>query len=201
MLQLVVTALIPIESQPQPGWGVWPDVCEDDRVSYMEQRIADRQPFTKRMWPGGDTSEPRITFPTVVEVPVRNRSVRLRKPHGKNLKLRQTNMKAESSRKQRRISSYFSRSTATNPQQEQILGILSELLSNYSELLHSYKSLHKLLIRRKRRPCSKRSSFHSLLTASKTCTLSGEGCQTGPSATTRDAGANPVVSTFHQYSY
>ncbi|KAG2331340.1 hypothetical protein Bca52824_002520 [Brassica carinata] len=81
--KLAVTALIPVERQPQPGWGVWPDVCDDDRTEYMEQRIADRQPFTKAMWPGGDASEPFITFPTIVELPVsRKRSTRSRKTNG-----------------------------------------------------------------------------------------------------------------------
>ncbi|KAG2248950.1 hypothetical protein Bca52824_088578 [Brassica carinata] len=58
---LQVTSLIPIHSQPQPGWGVWPDVSNDDRVSYMEKLIADHLPFTKDLWHGGITSEPLIT--------------------------------------------------------------------------------------------------------------------------------------------
>ncbi|KAL0854639.1 hypothetical protein Bca101_059791 [Brassica carinata] len=56
--ELEVSSLIPIHSQPEPGWGVWPDVCNDDRVSYMEQRIADNYPFEKHHWHGGDTSIP-----------------------------------------------------------------------------------------------------------------------------------------------
>ncbi|KAL0716531.1 hypothetical protein Bca4012_065853 [Brassica carinata] len=48
--ELEVSSLIPIHSQPEPGWGVWPDVCNDDRVSYMEQRIADNYPFEKHHW-------------------------------------------------------------------------------------------------------------------------------------------------------
>ncbi|CAH8369603.1 unnamed protein product [Eruca vesicaria subsp. sativa] len=211
---LVVTALIPLESQPQPGWGVWPDVCDDPEVSYMEQLIADRQPFTKSMWPGGDTSEPFIIFPTVVEIiPPKNRTTRSRKPQGNHLKLRHSNKKASSSRNQRRISTYFSKAAAPNSQHEQLLGILTDLSSNYSKLHEEYQSLHKLLKRRKRRRHCKRSSFHSLLASSKTCTRSDKGTQTDPAqhyvqkqcspivpVQTSDASANIVVSLHHLVS-
>ncbi|CAH8343310.1 unnamed protein product [Eruca vesicaria subsp. sativa] len=141
---LVVTALIPLESQPQPGWGVWPDVSVNDEISYMEQLIADCQPFTKTMWPGGDTSEPFITFPSIVKIiPPKNCTTRSRKPQGKNLKLRHSNKKTTSSRQQRRISTYFSRAQAQNSQHEQILGILSDISSNYSKLHKEYQSLRK----------------------------------------------------------
>ncbi|KAL0847259.1 hypothetical protein Bca101_020505 [Brassica carinata] len=53
---LEVTSSIPILSQPVPGWGVWPDASNDERVSYMEQLIADHRPFKKEFWHGGDTS-------------------------------------------------------------------------------------------------------------------------------------------------
>ncbi|XP_013669219.1 uncharacterized protein LOC106373612 [Brassica napus] len=33
---LVVTPIIPIESQPQPGWGLFPDDVKDDSVIYLE---------------------------------------------------------------------------------------------------------------------------------------------------------------------
>ncbi|CAN6836222.1 unnamed protein product, partial [Brassica oleracea] len=38
---LVVTPIIPIESQPLPGWGVWPNDVKEDSVVYLEQLIAD----------------------------------------------------------------------------------------------------------------------------------------------------------------
>ncbi|KAL0795524.1 hypothetical protein Bca101_066901 [Brassica carinata] len=53
---LEVTSSIPILSQPVPGWGVWPDASNDERVSYMEQLIADHRPLKKEFWHGGDTS-------------------------------------------------------------------------------------------------------------------------------------------------
>ncbi|CDY37646.1 BnaC04g29880D [Brassica napus] len=46
---LVVTPIIPIESQPQPGWGLFPDDVKDDSVIYLEQLIADQHSFNKHM--------------------------------------------------------------------------------------------------------------------------------------------------------
>ncbi|KAF8115516.1 hypothetical protein N665_0026s0059 [Sinapis alba] len=60
---LHVTPIIPTQSRPQPGWGMWPDDPKEDSVVYMEQLITDQQPFSKPMWPGGDTSEPFIVKP------------------------------------------------------------------------------------------------------------------------------------------
>ncbi|KAL0875887.1 hypothetical protein Bca101_025592 [Brassica carinata] len=75
--ELEVSSLIPIHSQPQPGWKVWPDVCNDDRVSYMEQRIADNYPFEKHHWHGGDTSVPIVYEETSEE----ENSQKLKAPH------------------------------------------------------------------------------------------------------------------------
>lgn len=168
----------------------------------MEQRISDSQSFTKRMWPGGDSSMPFISFPSVEEIPVTKRhSTRSRNTQGPKLKLRHSSHKVSSSRKQRRISSYFARSSAPNRQHEQILGILNDLSTNYSELLQQYKSLHQLLMRRKRRSLRKRSSFHTLLPYSKTCTRSDKGVQTNPSNLHSEAGATADVSTNSSMLY
>lgn len=113
--QLPVAPIIPIESQPVPGWEVWPDVVNDERLAYMEQLVADRRPFKKFLWPGGDTSLPLIPPPTVEEKPVHKRS--LKKKHtAKNMPLqpKRTTKKASSARKQRRISNYFVRSGSTS---------------------------------------------------------------------------------------
>ncbi|CAF1843232.1 unnamed protein product [Brassica oleracea var. botrytis] len=40
--EIGVTPIIPIESQAQPGWGLWPDDVKDDSVIYLEQFIADQ---------------------------------------------------------------------------------------------------------------------------------------------------------------
>ncbi|CAN7014111.1 unnamed protein product [Brassica oleracea var. botrytis] len=96
---LVVTPIIPIESQPQPGWGLFPDDVKDDSVIYLEQLIADQHSFNKHMWHGGVTSEPIIKKP-------KNRGKKKSAPIKQSLKPRQP-----SARKQRRISSYFMRST------------------------------------------------------------------------------------------
>ncbi|KAF3603386.1 hypothetical protein F2Q69_00036807 [Brassica cretica] len=55
---LQVTPIIPIESQSQPSWGVWPNDPKEDCVIYLEQLIDDQHSFNKAMWPGGVTSEP-----------------------------------------------------------------------------------------------------------------------------------------------
>ncbi|KAF8087028.1 hypothetical protein N665_0602s0011 [Sinapis alba] len=60
---LHVTPIIPTQSQPQPGWGMWPDDPKKDSVVNMEQLITNQQPFSKPMWPGGDTSEHIIVKP------------------------------------------------------------------------------------------------------------------------------------------
>ncbi|KAF3558033.1 hypothetical protein F2Q69_00013809 [Brassica cretica] len=85
--------------QPLPGWGVWPNDVKEDSVVYLEQLIADQHPFNKQMWPGGATSEPLIMKP----------KNRVKKKFGtikQALRPRQP-----SQTKQRRISSYFTRSS------------------------------------------------------------------------------------------
>ncbi|KAJ4885201.1 DUF1985 domain-containing protein [Raphanus sativus] len=177
--ELVVTPLIPLETQPHPGWGIWPDICDDDRVAYMEQRIADRQPFTKTMWPGGDTSEVFITFPNAaVGLKTKKRSTHSRKTGGKNKKLRDAIGIRASARKQRRISTYFSRWSL-----ESIWGISATV-----------QEVHKQMRRRKRHSSCKQSSFQSLLqsskTSNKTSDMSDKGCQTDPSWMVHDSADN-----------
>ncbi|CAF1813695.1 BnaC04g08370D [Brassica napus] len=60
---LQVTPIIPIQSQPQLGWGVWPNDPKDNRVIYLEQLIDDHHSFNKAMWPDGVTSEPLNVAP------------------------------------------------------------------------------------------------------------------------------------------
>nr|VDC72752.1 unnamed protein product [Brassica rapa] len=67
---LRVTPLIPLVRGPHPGWGVWPNEKTDDKVTYMEQLIANNHCFSKAMWPGGDCSEPVFTFTPIPEKPV-----------------------------------------------------------------------------------------------------------------------------------
>lgn len=136
----MVTPLIPLETQPHPGWGIWPDICDDDRVAYMEQRIADRQPFTKTMWPGGDTSEVFITFPNAaVGLKTKKRSTHSRKTGGKNKKLRDAIGIRASARKQRRISTYFSRVSTSTSQHDKVLELLSGLSNQFGAFQQQFK--------------------------------------------------------------
>lgn len=54
---------------PQPGWGVWSDGETDDKVTYIEQLIANNHCFAKYMWPGGDCLEPLYIVTTIPEEP------------------------------------------------------------------------------------------------------------------------------------
>ncbi|KAF3575461.1 hypothetical protein DY000_02029246 [Brassica cretica] len=154
---LQVTLIIPIHSQPQPGWGVWPNDPNDNRVIYLEQLIDDHHSFNKAMWPGGVTSEPLNVAPKArrerVEI---KESVRLKQ----SLKPKPVNNKNTSVKKQRRISSYFTRSSTTSLTNEQ----LTEMVI---ELQRGMKQLHQLIKRKKKRSHGKQSLFHTLLNRSK----------------------------------
>ncbi|CAN6851059.1 unnamed protein product [Brassica oleracea] len=154
---LQVTPIIPIQSQPQPGWGVWPNDPKDNRVIYLEQLIDDHHSFNKAMWPGGVTSEPlNVASKARRERPGMKESVRLKQ----SLKPKSVNNKNTSVKKQRRISSYFTRSSTTSLTNEQ----LTEMVI---ELQRGMKHLHQLIKRKKKRSHGKQSSFHTLLNRSK----------------------------------
>ncbi|KAF3575617.1 hypothetical protein DY000_02032553 [Brassica cretica] len=102
---LVVTPIIPIESQPQPGWGLFPDDVKDDSVIYLEQLIADQHSFNKHMWHGGVTSEPIIKKP-------KNRGKKKFAPIKQSLKPRQP--KKRSHAKQSSFNKLFSRRKQSN---------------------------------------------------------------------------------------
>lgn len=154
--QLAVSPIIPIESQPQSGWGEWPNDPKDDCVIYMEQLIADQFTFNKGMWPAGVTTEPLLIkpkarghrkgmFPTRVK---------------QSLKPKKVIKKETSSRKQRRISSYFTRSSVASFTNEQ----LSEMVL---KLQKQMKQLHKLLQKKKKTSHPMQRSFHTLISRSK----------------------------------
>ena len=154
--QLALSPIIPIESQPQSGWGEWPNDPKDDCVIYMEQLIADQFTFNKGMWPAGITTEPLLNkpkarghrkgmFPTRVK---------------QSLKPKKVIKKETSSRKQRRISSYFTRSSVASFTNEQ----LSEMVL---KLQKQMKQLHKLLQKKKKTSHPMQRSFHTLISRSK----------------------------------
>ncbi|KAF8113248.1 hypothetical protein N665_0054s0060 [Sinapis alba] len=148
---LSVSPIIPIESQPQPGWRVWPDVVNDESLFYMEQLIADKRPLKKDMWPGGDNSLPIIIRPTIHEKPVHKKSLKPKHPSKKKpLQIRRTTQKPSTAQKHRRISNYFLRTGSTsNNSTHHLFEIVSELVT-------------KMLKRIKQCSHTKRSSVNSL---------------------------------------
>ena len=164
IFQLSVT-IIPIERQTDPGWGVWPDIVNDERLAYMEELIADKRPFKKWMWPGGDTSLPLIPPPTVEEKPVHKKALKS-KHTGKNKPLQPnwSTRKTSTVRKQRRISNYFVRNRSTSSKShEQLLEIITELSSQVTDVQAEKKRLLEMIEKLKQRPHTKHSSITSLL--------------------------------------
>ncbi|CAN7076719.1 unnamed protein product [Brassica oleracea var. botrytis] len=159
---LQVTSLIPINSQPQPGWGVWPD-----------QLIADHRPFTNDLWHGGVTSEPFITTTTNDEDQPKAKKTKPEAPPKnaykpkpltkKVLKARKTSKKKDTVRKQRHISSYFHAAAPSSTSEDKILELLSAISDQVSKLQKESKLLRKLLKSKKTTTSLKRSAFNTLL--------------------------------------
>ncbi|KAF8116130.1 LOW QUALITY PROTEIN: hypothetical protein N665_0021s0020 [Sinapis alba] len=178
-LQLKVTSLIPVHSQPQPGWEIWPDVYDDTRLSFMEKLIADHQPFKKTQWPGGVTTEPFIIYPSPHDKSVpKKRSCSMKHQTQPHLKTRTTPKKGTTPQKQRHISSYFLRTGSSSNSNDEVLEMISVLTNKITVLEEETKRLRKLIKRRKTRTHSKHSSFHSLISRSKKFYKSDKGCQT-----------------------
>ncbi|XP_033145921.1 uncharacterized protein LOC103863311 [Brassica rapa] len=206
---LQVTPLIPIHSQPQPGWGVWPDVSNDDRVSYMEQLIADHRPFTKDLWHGGDTSAPLITTATNDEDQPKSKKIKPEAPPKnakpvtkKVLKPRKTSKKKDTVRKQRRISSYFHAASSSRISNDKILELLTAISDQVSKLQKESKLLRKLLKRKKTTTSFKRSAFNTLLgeglvKKGKTA-FAHKGCQTEPTNDNVPVSSHDVCQTGPQ---
>ncbi|KAH0893917.1 hypothetical protein HID58_056346 [Brassica napus] len=162
---LSVTPIIPIEIQTDPGWGVWPDIVNDERLAYMEELIADKRPFKKWMWPGGNTSLPLIPPSTVEEKPVHKKALKS-KHTGKNKPLQpnRSTRKTSTAQKQRRISNYFVHNGSTSSKShEQLLEIITELSSQVTDVQAEQKRLLEMIEKLKQRPHTKRSSITSLL--------------------------------------
>lgn len=157
VFQLAVSPVIAIENQSEPGWGDWPNQTKDDRLMYLEHLISEKYTFNKAMWPGGVTTEPLLKNPKA-------RGHR----HGKkkltrvkqSLKPKPTINKETSSRKQRRISSYFTRSnvnTFTNEQLTEMVLVLQKQM----------KQMQNLLNQKKRKAHGRQPSFHTVLSRCK----------------------------------
>ncbi|CAF2099157.1 unnamed protein product [Brassica napus] len=103
----LISPVIAIENQTEPGWGDWPNKTKDDRLIYLEHLIYEKYTFNKAMWPGGVTTEPLLKNPKARGHGHGNKKLTRVK---QSLKPKPTIKKETSSRKQRRISSYFTRS-------------------------------------------------------------------------------------------
>ncbi|KAF2610811.1 hypothetical protein F2Q70_00012048 [Brassica cretica] len=73
--------------QGTTSWvGGWPNERTYDKVTYMEQLIANNHCFSKAMWPIGDCSEPVFTFTPIPEQPVHKKHTVPRKRKESTLK-------------------------------------------------------------------------------------------------------------------
>ncbi|KAF8114229.1 hypothetical protein N665_0040s0084 [Sinapis alba] len=144
--QLTVTSLIPTD----PVFGVPHDVIVDNRLTYMENLIANHHPFKKHLWPGGDTSEPILIYK-----PPRHQSVLNKQTSKKSI--------TKQAPKQRRISNYFLRTGSTSNSNDHMIDLISNVSTEVSKLRKETKLLRKLIKRRKSRTHRKRSAFHSLI--------------------------------------
>lgn len=183
-MQLQVTSLIEVQRKTEPGWGVFQEVVADERVKYMENLLASDHTFKKHLWPGGSKAVPfRVHKPPVKdEAPKRN-----------VLKPRKTIKRPPSSCKQRRISSYFSRTASSSNPNEQILELLTEVCTHVQKIRKENKVMRQLIKRRKSRSHSKRSAFHSVISASEKSRPSHRSCRTDPTELTTDAPAQKMV--------
>ncbi|KAJ4885452.1 ULP_PROTEASE domain-containing protein [Raphanus sativus] len=213
---LEVTSLIPIHSKPEHGWGVWPDVSNDERVAYMEQLIADHIPFKKHLWHGGDTSEPFITPESEEDGPIIDvdpgepkvvfkRNNKLRPPPKEALKPKKSAKRPppkETARKQRRISRYFQAASSSSGDNERILELLTAITTQLSTMQKEHKEFRQL-IKRKRNPiCHKRSGFNTLHRRSKKPVKVNRGCQSEPTPNsapqTEPMEEDPIVSQYEK---
>ncbi|CAN6972761.1 unnamed protein product [Brassica rapa subsp. trilocularis] len=154
---LSVSPVIAIENQAEPGWGDWPNKTKDDRLIYLEHLISEKYTFNKAMWPGGVTTEPLLKNPKARGH--RHGNKKLTRVN-QSLKPKPTIKKETSSRKQRRISSYFTRSnvnTFTNEQLTEMVLVLQKQM----------KQMQNLLNQKKRKAHGRQSSFHTVLSRCK----------------------------------
>ncbi|CAH8390065.1 unnamed protein product [Eruca vesicaria subsp. sativa] len=120
----------------------------------MEQLIADQHTFTKAMWPGGVETEPFIRKPKY-HCKSRNRkkqSTRIKK----SLKPKKVIKKDTSSRKQRRITSYFSTDSITTFSNAQLSAMVIKLQKQMNKM-------QKLLRRKQKKTHARQTSFHSTM--------------------------------------
>ncbi|KAJ4910414.1 Uncharacterized protein Rs2_05035 [Raphanus sativus] len=154
---LIVTPIIPIETQAQPCCGEWLNCNKDDSVIYMEKLIADQFIFNKAMWPGGAKTDTRLKKPKDRRQQDRKKvTTRVKQ----SLKLRKVIKKETTQMKQRRICSYFTRSSVNCLTNGQLTVIM---LDQQKQL----KQIQKLLKKKKNKTHGRPSSFNTLRTRCK----------------------------------
>ncbi|CAN7073557.1 unnamed protein product, partial [Brassica oleracea var. botrytis] len=124
------------------------------------------------------------------------------------LKPRKTSKKNCTTRKQRRISSYFQSAASSSTSNDKILELLSaisekttKLSDQVSKLKNESKLLRKLLKRKKTPTCLKRSAFHTLLDLSKKGRQAHRGCQTEPTEPTTADLSHQTISPLSPFPY
>ncbi|RID45684.1 hypothetical protein BRARA_I02390 [Brassica rapa] len=192
---LSVSPVIAIENQAEPGWGDWPNKTKDDRLIYLEHLISEKYTFNKAMWPGGVTTEPLLKNPKARGH--RHGNKKLTRVN-QSLKPKPTIKKETSSRKQRRISSYFTRSnvnTFTNEKLTEMVLVLQKQM----------KQMQNLLNQKKRKAHGRQSSFHTVLSRCKKQRSSHHEDQGAPidqvvDAMERDDHEDPQSPLISQYA-
>lgn len=129
---------------------MWTDDKKEASAIYLEQLIADGVTFNKQMWHGGVTSETLIKEP---KMKVKKKPASIKQ----SLK----GPTEPSARKQRRISSYFTRSSSNH------ILTNAELTEIAIQLTTELKQLRREMKRRKRRSHGRQSAFHTTLSRRK----------------------------------
>lgn len=130
---------------------------KDDSVIYMEKLIADQFIFNKAMWPGGAKTDTRLKKPKDRRQQDRKKvTTRVKQ----SLKLRKVIKKETTQMKQRRICSYFTRSSVNCLTNGQLTVIM---LDQQKQL----KQIQKLLKKKKNKTHGRPSSFNTLRTRCK----------------------------------
>ncbi|KAF8077034.1 hypothetical protein N665_1067s0001 [Sinapis alba] len=144
---LCVIPLIPLSRTPP----TWNDEVSNSNISCLERLLTQGHSFKAIDWPGGDASEPvlQTTFSKV------NPTNRRRVPTKKKI-----TKEVSKSRTQRRLSSYFTRSTLPSPPTNQELADQVQRLSSKVDVLESLTQALKQKLSRKKKP--RQSKFSKL---------------------------------------
>ncbi|KAG2292915.1 hypothetical protein Bca52824_039584 [Brassica carinata] len=120
-----------LQVEVNPSVREWPNEKTDDKVTYMEQLIANNHCFSKAMWPGGDCSEPAFTFTPIPEQPVQKKHTVPRKRKESTLKPHKASKETSVHTEQRHSTRLQASSTPTPaPSNELLEARISTLEAN-----------------------------------------------------------------------